>query len=110
MSLERDFPADRLTELSVNENHMETTQDLNDFPIVQIAVDGSGRIFIMRNEPGASWYFTPLAGWRTFVDVPMKDVPPDDGTTRDRFVWHDERWWPDAAAALLMVKAIGKYL
>ena len=35
----------------------------------------------------------------------MKDVPPDDGTFRDRFVYHDERWWPDAQAALLMVKA-----
>ena len=40
----------------------------------------------------------------------MRDLPPDDGTAMDRYVYHDHRWWPDAAAALLLMKAIGKYL
>ena len=85
----------------------ETTQD---FPFVMIAVDGSNRIYVFRDEVGDKYYFTPIAGWRKWPHVPVKDLPPDPATFRDRFVYHDDRWWPDAQAALLMVKAIGKYL
>ena len=87
---------------------MQTTTD--DFPFVMFAVDGSNRIYVFRDEVGDRFYYTPIAGWRKRADVPVKDLPRDDGTFRDRFVYHDDRWWPDAQAALLLVKAIGKYL
>ena len=67
-------------------------------------------IWVLRDGEGGSYYYTPIAGWRRWDDVPVKDCPPDDGTMHDRWEWHDHLWWPDAAAALLMVKAIGKYL
>lgn len=84
----------------------ETTHE----PSVFITVDGSNHIHVFRDGEGGSFYFTPRAGWRKWDDVPVRDLPPDDGTAMDRYVYHDHRWWPDAAAALLLMKAIGKYL
>ena len=85
---------------------METTTD---FPFVMFSRDGSNKIFVFRDYEGDKYFYTPIAGWRRWADVTNKDCPPDDGTFRDRWVYHDERWWPDAQAALLLVKAIGKY-
>ena len=69
----------------------DTTQD---FPIVMIAVDGSNKIFVVRDGEGDSYYYTPIAGWWKWADVPLKDAPGPEGHG-DGCVYHNDLWWPE---------------
>ena len=65
-------------------------------PVVAVAEDGTGRVWIVDDGTGKSWY-------RAGADVGWVDL-------NENFLDLDPRWHPEVAAMLLTVKALSKFL
>jgi hypothetical protein len=84
---------------------METTLEK---PLVLVADDGSGRVWVVNDGEGKSWYKAGAdAGW-----VPIKEAKgiPLALDLAYNFASHDPRWHPEVAAMLLTLKALSKFL
>ena len=86
------------------------TADADADVLVLVADDGSGRVWVVNDGEGKSWY-KPGAneGWLPVVNNGPAKLPGAQDVY-DNFAEHDPKWHPEAAAMLLTVKALSKFL
>ena len=89
---------------------MDTKMKTRTDPLVLVADDGTGRVWIVDDGEGKSWYKPGAdAGWLPVVNNgPAKLPGPQD--VYEHFASHDPRWEPEVAAMLLTVRSLAKYL
>ena len=76
---------------------------MSEKPLVLVADDGSGRVWIVEDGAGKAW-FRPRAAadW-----VPLKDAKLAGAQDLyDHFASNDPKWRPEAAEMLLTVRAL----
>ena len=79
-------------------------------PLVLVADDGSGRVWVVNDGTGKSWY-KPSSDrtWVAWGHVTAADIPGAEDVAYN-FAELNPKWHPEVAAMLVTVRSLAKHL